>query len=136
MKGWLDVSCYIIKGGNRLEGEVNISGSKNASLPILAACLLNGKVNKLYNVPDISDVQITLNILKDLGCIIKKDKKRIIIDSGPVNKLELPDILMRKLRSSVILSGAMIARFKEVTFTYPRRMRYWSKTYRFTFKCF
>ena len=116
------MSSYIIKGGTKLEGEVSVSGSKNASLPILAACILNGKVNKLYNVPDISDVRITLNILKDLGCIIKKDNKKIIIDSGPMNKKEIPDELMRKLRSSVILSGAIIGRFKEATFTYPRWM--------------
>lgn len=116
------MSCYIIKGGRKLEGEVNVSGSKNASLPILAACILNGKVNKLYNVPDISDVQTTLEILKDLGCSIKKDRKRITIDSKNVSQKEIPEELMRKLRSSVILSGAMISRFKEVTFSYPRWM--------------
>ena len=113
------MSYYIINGGNKLEGEVNISGSKNASLPILAACVLNGKTNRLYNVPDISDVKSTLNILEDLGCKIKRDKKRIIIDSSGVNKTEIPYELMKKLRSSVILSGALISRFKEVTFTYP-----------------
>lgn len=116
------MSSYIIKGGRRLEGEVNVSGSKNASLPILAACILNGKTNRLYNVPDISDVRTTLEILKDLGCKIKRDKKRIIIDSSSITKKEIPDNLMRKLRSSVILSGAMISRFKEVTFSYPRRI--------------
>ena len=116
------MSSYIIRGGKKLEGEVAVSGSKNASLPILAACILNGKVNKLYNVPDISDVRITLEILKSLGCIVKKDNKKILIDSGPINKKEIPDNLMRKLRSSVIISGSMIARFKEVTFTYPRWM--------------
>lgn len=113
------MSCYIIKGGNRLEGEVSVSGSKNASLPILAACILNGKVNKLYNVPDISDVRITLEILKYLGCKVKKDKKRIIIDSRNITNTEIPDELMRKLRSSVIISGALLARSKEVTFSYP-----------------
>ena len=116
------MSSYIIKGGRRLEGEVNVSGSKNASLPILAACILNGKTNRLYNVPDISDVRTTLEILKDLGCKIKKDKKRITIDSITITKREIPDTLMRKLRYSVILSGAMISRFKEVKFSYPRRM--------------
>jgi UDP-N-acetylglucosamine 1-carboxyvinyltransferase len=53
---------YIIKGGNRLHGETYISGSKNASLPILAATLISGKTTKLYNVPDIEDVKITLEI--------------------------------------------------------------------------
>lgn len=113
------MSCYIIKGGHRLEGEVSVSGSKNASLPILAACILNGKVNKLYNVPNIDDVKTTLKILEYLGCKIKKDKKRIIIDSSNVHNTEIPDELMRKLRSSVIISGALLARFKEVTFSYP-----------------
>lgn len=116
------MSCYIIKGGRRLEGEVNVSGSKNASLPILAACIINGKTNKLYNVPDISDVRTTLEILKELGCRVKRDKKRITIDSSTITKKEIPEELMRKLRSSVILSGAMIARFKEVKFSYPRWM--------------
>jgi len=123
------VSCYIIKGGKKLEGEVSVSGSKNASLPILAACILNGKANRLYNIPDISDVRTTLEILKDLGCIVKKDRNRIIVDSSSMNKNEIPDELMRKLRSSVILSGAMISRFKKAIFSYPRRMRYRSKTY-------
>ena len=61
------MSIYRIKGNNRLEGEVEISGSKNSSLPIIAACILNGGVTKLYNVPDIHDIQITLKILKILG---------------------------------------------------------------------
>ena len=57
---------YIIKGGTRLVGEVDVSGSKNATLPILAATILNGKVSKLYNVPDISDVKTTIKILESL----------------------------------------------------------------------
>ena len=67
---------YIIKGGNRLHGETYVSGSKNASLPILAATLISGKTTKLYNVPDIEDVKITLEILHKLGCKIKKDKNK------------------------------------------------------------
>ena len=57
------MSNYIIQGGKKLEGIVNISGSKNASLPIIAASILNGGVSKLYNVPNIHDTQITLKIL-------------------------------------------------------------------------
>ena len=58
---------YIINGGKRLHGEIDISGSKNASLPILAATIISGKTTKLYNVPDIEDVKTTLDILKKLG---------------------------------------------------------------------
>ena len=66
------MASYRINGGKRLEGEIDISGSKNASLPIIAACLLNKGITKLYNVPNIHDVQIMLKILKVLGCKIKK----------------------------------------------------------------
>lgn len=110
---------YIIKGGKKLKGEAVVSGSKNASLPILAAAILNGKISKLYNVPDIEDTKITLQILKELGCKVKKDKNKIIIDSRHMNKTTIPDELMRKLRSSVIIAGAIIARFKKVEFSYP-----------------
>ena len=114
------MSCYIIKGGHKLEGEVCVSGSKNASLPILAACILNGKTSRLYNVPDIEDVRTTLKILEYLGCKIKKDKNKIVINSKELTKNAIPDELMRKLRSSVIVSGAILGRCKEVSFSYPR----------------
>lgn len=110
---------YIIKGGTKLMGEVDVSGSKNATLPILAGTILNGKVSKLYNVPDISDVKITLEILESLGCKVRKDKKKIVIDSRKMNGTTIPEDLMRKLRSSVIIVGAIIARFGEAHFSYP-----------------
>lgn len=110
---------YIIKGGRRLHGEADVSGSKNASLPILAATIITGKTTKLYNVPEIEDVKITLQILKELGCKIKKDKNKIVINSKYMNKTTIPDELMRKLRSSVIIAGAIIARFGNVRFSYP-----------------
>lgn len=110
---------YIIKGGNRLHGETYISGSKNASLPILAATLISGKTTKLYNVPNIEDVKITIEILKRLGCKIKREKNKIIINSKDVSKTMIPDDLMRKLRSSVIIAGAILSRFKNVKFSYP-----------------
>lgn len=110
---------YIINGGKKLHGEVTISGSKNASLPILAASIISGKTVKLYNVPNIEDVKITLKILETLGCKIKRDKNKVVINSKYMNKTTIPDDLMRKLRSSVIIAGAIIARFKEVKFSYP-----------------
>ena len=62
---------YIIKGGKKLHVEVAISGSKNSSLPILAATIISGKTTKLYNLPDIEDVKTTLKILVELGCKVK-----------------------------------------------------------------
>lgn len=110
---------YIIKGGKKLHGETFVSGSKNASLPILAACIISGKTTKLYNVPDIEDVRITLQILKELGCKVKKEKNKITINSKYMTKTTIPENLMRKLRSSVIIAGAIIARFRNVQFSYP-----------------
>lgn len=113
------MSCYIIEGGKRLEGEVNISGSKNASLPIIAASILNNNITKLYNVPNIHDTQITLEILKILGCKICKKSDKIVIDSRTMKKTEIPEELMRQMRSSVVLAGAIIGRFKEANISYP-----------------
>ncbi len=113
------MSYYIIEGGKKLEGEVKISGSKNASLPIIAATILNGKKSKIYNVPNIHDMQITLKILKYIGCKVSKNNDKIEIDSRYIKKKEIPEQLMREMRSTVILAGAILSRFKEVTFSYP-----------------
>lgn len=110
---------YIVNGGNKLEGTISASGSKNATLPILAASILSGKVTTLYNVPKIEDTRITLEILKELGCKIKEKNDKIVIDSNNIKTTIVPHDLMKKLRSSVIIVGALLSRFKEVTFTYP-----------------
>ncbi len=72
---------YIINGGKKLEGVTYVSGSKNASLPIIAASILNGGITKLYNVPKIHDTQMMFEILKKLGCKVEKNNSKIIIDS-------------------------------------------------------
>lgn len=110
---------YIIEGGRRLEGTLEVSGSKNASLPIIAASILSGKITKLYNVPNIHDTQITLKILEILGCKIYKRNGKIVIDSSNMEEHKIPDDLMRQMRSSVVLAGAILGRFKKTTFSYP-----------------
>ena len=113
------MASYIIEGGKKLEGSANVSGSKNASLPIIAASILSGKTSTLYNVPNIQDTKITLEILKLLGAKTTKKNGKIIIDSQNIKSKEIPDELMRKMRSSVILAGAILGRFREATFSYP-----------------
>ena len=95
---------YIINGGRKLNGEIDISGSKNASLPILSASILNKSVVKLYNIPDIEDVYVTIKILEHLNCKIKKVKDKVIVDSREMEFKMIPEEFMRKLRSSVILA--------------------------------
>ena len=99
---------YIINGGRRLEGETYLSGSKNASLPIIAASILNSGITKLYNVPNIHDTQIMFEILKKLVCKVEKNNNKIIIDSKQIKSYEIPNDLMRQMRSSVMIVGAMI----------------------------
>lgn len=113
------MSVYIIKGDAKINGEVSISGSKNSALPIIAACILNAGTTTLYNVPNIKDTNGMFNILKDLGCIINKKGKKIVIDSSKINKFQIDEKLMSKMRSSVIIAGALLGRFRRAVFSYP-----------------
>lgn len=113
------MSSYIIEGGKRLTGEVKVSGSKNASLPIIAASILNPGITRLYNIPNIHDTQITLEILRYLGCKVKKHNGKIEINSKNITKREIPEHLMNQMRSTVVLAGAILGRFKEAKFSYP-----------------
>lgn len=110
---------YVIEGGKKLQGTIYVSGSKNASLPIIAATILNKGINKLYNVPNIHDTKMMFKILEKLGCKIKKGNGKIIIDSRNIRNHEIPENLMNQMRSSVIIAGALLSRDKEVMFTYP-----------------
>ena len=119
------MSSYIIEGGKRLQGETYVSGSKNASLPIMAASILNKGITKLYNVPNIHDTQMMIEILKSLGCRVKKNKNKVTIDSRNINKFEIPENLMHQMRSSVIFAGAILGRYKKAKFSYPGDCDIW-----------
>lgn len=110
---------YVINGGRRLEGIIDVQGSKNASLPILAASILNGKNNIIHNIPDITDVTIMLDILKGLGCGVKVEGKTVVIDSSSINNTHVSDELVSLMRSSFILLGALLSKNEEVIFSYP-----------------
>lgn len=113
------MSSYIIEGGQKLEGTVKISGSKNSSLPIIAATILNAGKTTLYNVPNIQDTQMMFKILETLGAKIEKKNGKIKIDTSKIKKFEIPPDLMHKMRSSVILAGALIGRYNKAIFSYP-----------------
>lgn len=113
------MSKFIIEGGKRLEGEVEISGSKNAALPIIAATILNTGKTTLYNVPDIQDVQTMFEIIRDIGGKVNKKRNKIIIDTSEIHTYEIPDNLMRQMRSSVILAGALIGKYHQARFSCP-----------------
>ena len=110
MKGCFNMSEYIIEGGQRLYGECSVQGAKNSALPILAAAILCDGVNVIHNCPDISDVQATMNILSCLGCSVSREGGTVTVDSSVITSDEIPDTLMREMRSSVIFLGAILAR--------------------------
>ena len=113
------MSKFIIQGGKELAGEVRISGSKNAALPLIAATVLvKGKIT-LYNVPNIQDVQTMFEIIRDIGGKVTKKNNKMIIDTSKINTYEIPENLMRKMRSSVILAGAIIGKYNKANFSYP-----------------
>ena len=113
------MSKFIIQGGKKLEGEINISGSKNSALPIIAATVLNAGTTTLYNVPDIQDVNTMFEILKKIGATIRRKNNKIIINTNKVHTYEIPDDLMRQMRSSVILAGALIGKYHKAKFSCP-----------------
>ena len=113
------MSKFIIQGGKKLEGEIEISGSKNAALPIIAATVLNAGTTTLYNVPDIQDVNTMYEILRKIGVTIKRKNNKIIINTSKIHTYEIPDDLMRQMRSSVILAGALLGKYHKARFSCP-----------------
>ena len=109
----------IVNGCNKLNGEVNITGAKNAVLPILAATVIGNNESTIFNVPNLKDVEVMEKILLSLGCNVKRIDKMMWIDSKPLNSIKIPDELVREMRSSIILMGAMLSRCSEVIISYP-----------------
>ena len=111
---------YVINGGNRLEGTVTISGAKNAAVAILPAALLVKGKCRVENVPDISDVRILLNILADMGAQIEYEAPgTVILDCTNITNTRPNPELVRKLRASYYLMGALLSRFHEANVALP-----------------
>lgn len=108
-----------IWGGVALQGEVCIQGSKNATLPILAATLLTGECSYIRNCPRISDVYAMISLLQSLGCIVNWQENGILVDSSQVRRGEMRSEAVRGMRSSLCLLGAMLGRCSEVVMEYP-----------------
>ena len=111
---------YIIHGGTALRGEVEISGAKNAAVAIIPAALMVDGVCRIENIPQISDTDMLLTILKELGAKVRfLNKSTIEIDCTDVQYQDAPYDLMRKIRASYYLIGAMLGRFGSAKTTMP-----------------
>lgn len=113
------MSKYIVTGGNSLCGKIKIQGAKNAALPILAASLLCDEKCEIHNCPDISDVKVTVEILNYLGCRATFENGTVSVNPTYTDKSDIPENLMRKMRSSVVFMGAILGKMKTAKCSYP-----------------
>ena len=102
------MTIYEIEGGRRLEGELWAQGAKNAALPLLSAALLSREVSVLEHCPDIDDVNVQIEILEALGCGVTRESERLTIDAAGADGFEVPRALMGRMRSSVMVLGALL----------------------------
>ena len=108
-----------VLGANKLKGQINISGSKNASLPILAATLLSSKKIYLNNLPKVKDIETMINLLKSLGSKIKFNKKELIIDNTKQNKKFASYNLVKTMRAGILVLGPLLAKFGNAKVSLP-----------------
>ena len=113
------MSKLLIHGAKKLEGEVQIHGAKNSTLPLMAASLLCAGECVLHNCPALSDVDTAIKILKHLGCKVERTAGGVTINPVPADHYDIPDQLMREMRSSIIFLGAIISRMRRAVLSFP-----------------
>ncbi len=113
------MSYITIQGGGRLEGSLAVQGAKNSVLPILAAAILHPGRTMLRNCPRLSDVEASVRILRHLGCRAEWEGEGLSVDASTINRWDIPDHLMREMRSSVIFLGAVLARLGWAEMCHP-----------------
>ena len=106
-------------GANKLRGQIKISGSKNASLPILAATLLSKKKVYLKNLPKVKDIETMINLLQSLGSKIKFEKKNLVIDNHKQNKKFASYSLVKTMRAGILVLGPLLAKFGNAKVSLP-----------------
>ncbi|HHY37993.1 MAG TPA: UDP-N-acetylglucosamine 1-carboxyvinyltransferase [Clostridia bacterium] len=119
------MSRYVIRGRERLQGSVTVSGAKNAVLPMLAATVLTRERCVIHGVPRLRDVQVMCEILRRLGASVEKEVDKtsgtssLIVDPAGICRSEVHEDLTREMRSSIFLMGSLLGRLGEVTMAYP-----------------
>jgi len=108
-----------IQGGNRLNGEVRISGAKNAALPILCAGLLTPDLLRLDNVPELNDVATMCKLLQQMGMLIEIDDGQIVLSAASIVKPEAPYDMVKTMRAAILVLGPLVARFGEARVSLP-----------------
>ena len=109
----------MIQGGIRLNGEVRISGAKNAALPILCASLLSNDTLQLGNVPDMNDIGTMCKLLQQMGATIKTNGSQMELCAAHIDKLEAPYDMVKTMRAAILVLGPLLARFGEARVSLP-----------------
>lgn len=109
----------IVNGGRKLEGELRVHGAKNSALPLLSAAVLAHGETVLHNCPELTDVDAACRILTHLGCRCRRSGSTVTVDSTNVSGYEIPDTLMREMRSSIVFLGAVLGRTGHCRLSFP-----------------
>lgn len=109
----------VIEGGRPLQGEVLISGSKNACLPMIAATILCKGKSRLVGAPNLTDVHFMLKLLAELGCGVSFESGEILVDASSLKSVEATYDVVRKMRTSVLVLGPLVARFGRARVSLP-----------------
>ncbi len=110
---------YMIVGGNRLQGKVRVSGSKNAALPLLAASLLGTGESVIHDVPNLKDISVMIELLQYLGAKVSRDGYTVRVDAKNVKADEVSEELARRMRASNLILGPMLAKFNKANVSHP-----------------
>ncbi len=102
---------FLVKGGARLQGQVSISGAKNAALPILFATLLAEQPSVISNVPALKDIDTTFKLLRMFGAVVEREADRVTVDATNITSQVAPYELVRTMRASILALGPLLARF-------------------------
>lgn len=113
------MSRLIVEGGISLCGELSVQGAKNSALPVLAATILCDTPCVIHNCPTLSDVDASCKILTYMGCKVSRKDKSILVDPTTINRHDIPDDLMREMRSSIVFLGAICSKLGIAKLSFP-----------------
>lgn len=119
LKGCGTMSRLLVEGPTPLAGEIRVQGAKNSALPILTSALLCDSPSVVHNCPDLLDVEASCGILRHLGCGVRREGQSVFIDPAGVSKYDVPDALMREMRSSIVFLGAICAKLGRARISFP-----------------
>lgn len=113
------MSKLMIEGSHCLEGELTVHGAKNSALPVLSATLLCDGESHIHNCPRLSDVDASVEILRYLGCRVVREGDTVSVNTDTLCRCDIPDQLMREMRSSIVFLGAVASRMGKAKLSFP-----------------